>query len=222
MTYAEYVLYSRARDCTDLTKKSELVRALEERSPQSTYLGRAKGELVVAVESGGSTQDRLEWAHKTLEKDPDNEDALLLVAQSDLQHERDLPRVLSFSLKVIELMRQKPRPDDVSVEEWTAKNARYSGLGNWMAGVIFAQQGEWEHSERHLRASIPNLHEVAMLAAAYYYLGYDNYALAAAHRDDVRIADSLKYSKLCAGMESPFRAPAQKNLETLKNEFNVQ
>ena len=222
MIYAEYVLYSRAKECTDLEKKSRLVQALEARNPQSRYLSHAKDELLVAVESGGSTQDRLALAEKTLAQDPENEDALLMVAQYDLQHERDLPKVLSYSVKVIERVQQKPQPDDLTPEVWMAKKARYAGLANWMAGVVLAQQGQWQQSERYLRAAVPNLHEVAMLAAAYYYLGYDNYALAAQQRDDARIADSLKYSKLCAGMQSPFQGPAQKNLEVLKNQFNVE
>jgi hypothetical protein len=48
------------------------------------------------------------------------------------------------------------------------------------------------------------------------------FALAADHHDKTRVADSLKYSKLCAGMEGPYREPAQRNLEVLKNEFEVE
>jgi len=222
MTYAEYVLYSRAKECADLGKKSQLVQALETRNPQSKYLPHAKDDLTVAVQSGGSAQERLAWAESTLEKEPENEDALLLIAQYDLQRERDLPKVLRFSLKVIDRVQQRPQPDDLTPEEWIAKKTRYTGLANWMAGVVYAQQGNWRQSELHLRAAVPDIHEVAMLAAAYYYLGYDNYALAAGQRDEQRIADSLKYNKLCAGMASPFQGPAQKNLEVLKNEFNVE
>ncbi len=61
-----------------------------------------------------------------------------------------------------------------------------------------------------------------MAAAAYFYLGYDNYVLAGQLRDLSRAVEAAKFSKLCAAMESPFRTLAQKNLKSLKTDYNVE
>jgi tetratricopeptide (TPR) repeat protein len=166
MTYAEYVLYSRAKECADLEKKALLVEALVVRNPHSKYLQPAKDDLFVAVQNGGTPQQRLALAQKVLEQQPENEDALILVAQYNLQHNQEFAAVLNDSLKILNILRDKGQPPDLSSEAWEEKKTNYTGLANWMAGVVYAQQGKWQQSEHHLRAAIPNLHEVAMLAAA--------------------------------------------------------
>ncbi len=61
-----------------------------------------------------------------------------------------------------------------------------------------------------------------MLAAAYFYLGYDNYALAGQLRDKSSAIEAAKFSKLCLAIDGPFQPLAQKNLEVLRNDFNVE
>ncbi len=61
-----------------------------------------------------------------------------------------------------------------------------------------------------------------MLAAAYFYLGYDNYALAGELGDKGRAIEAVRFSKQCADMDSPFRSLALKNLEALRNDYNVE
>lgn len=222
MTYAEYMLYSAAKDSGDAETKSQAVQAIESRNPQSKYLQPAKDELTLAVEKGGTPDEKLAFAQRTLAKEPDNEDMLMVVAQYYMQHDRELPTVLNYSLRVIELLRQKAMPDDLTPEAWVEKRSNYTALAHWMAGVVYAQDGSWSLSDRHLREAMPHINGTAMLAAAYFYLGYDHYALASKLHDQSHVQDALKYNKLCAGMESPFREPAQRNLEVLKNEFNVE
>ena len=52
---------------------------------------------------------------------------------------------------------------------------------------------------------------------------YDNYALAAELNDKGRAIEAVKFSKLCvAGADGPFRDLALKNLEALRNEYNLE
>jgi hypothetical protein len=110
----------------------------------------------------------------------------------------------------------------VSTEEWEAKKSKYSGWANWMAGVIYAKQARYGLSDRHLRAALGHLHEERLLAGAYFYLGYDNYAMAGEQRDKGRAIEAVRFDKLCAAIDGPYRESALKNLEVLRNEYNVE
>jgi hypothetical protein len=169
-----------------------------------------------------SPEKAVALAEQSLVDDPDNEDFLVTVANYYMQREQDLPKVLSYSLRLLELLPRKPKPDDVSAEEWAAKKAKYTGWANWMAGVIYAKQARYGLTDRYLREALPHLHEERLLAGAYFYLGYSNYALAGELRDKGRAIEAVRFDKLCAAIDGPFRESALKNLEVLRNEYSVE
>src|SRR5207237_236923 len=76
---------------------------------------------------------------------------VVTVANYNIQREQELPKVLSYSLRLLELLPRKPKPDDVSAEEWAAKKGKYTGWANWMAGVIYAKQARYGLTDRYLR-----------------------------------------------------------------------
>jgi hypothetical protein len=89
--------------------------------------------------------------------------------------------------------------------------------------VVYGKQGRYGLSDRYLRASLSYIQDNSRLtAAAYFYLGYDNYALASELADKGRAIEAVRFSKLCADMDSPFRSLALRNLEALRNEYNVE
>jgi len=134
-----------------------------------------------------------------------------------------LPRVLSYALRILELVQGKPQPADITPAEWDKKKAKFTGWSNWIAGVIYGKQARYGVSDRYLRAALPYIRDDSRLtAAAYFYLGYDNYALAGELADKGRAIEAVKFSKSCADMDSPFRSLALKNLEALRNEYNVE
>jgi len=169
-----------------------------------------------------SPEKAVALAEKGLIDDPDNEDFLVTVANYYIQREQELPKVLSYSLRLLDLLPRKARPDDVSAEEWESKKAKYSGWANWMAGVIYAKQARYGLTDRYLRAALGNIHEERLLAGAYFYLGYANYAMAGELRDKSRAIEAVRFDKLCAAIDGPYRESALKNLEVLRNEYNVE
>ncbi len=60
-----------------------------------------------------------------------------------------------------------------------------------MTGVIYAKQARYGLSDRYLRAALGNLREERLLAGAYFYLGYDNYAMAGELRDKGRAIEAV-------------------------------
>jgi hypothetical protein len=222
LTFTEYALSTEATQEADPQKKAELIKSLESRNPESKFLAVAKNDRPRIDLATLNPEKAVELAEQGLVDDPDNEDFLVTVANHYMQREQDLPKVLNYSLRLLELLPRKPKPDDVSASEWEAKKAKYSGWANWMAGVIYAKQARYGLTDRHLRAALGNLHEERLLAGAYFYLGYANYAMAGELRDKGRAIEAVKFDKLCTAIDGPYREPALKNLEVLRNEYNVE
>ena len=222
LAFSEYALSTEATQESDPQKKAELIKTLESRNPQSKFLAVARNDRPRIDLASLSPEKAVALAEQSLADDPDNEDFLMTVANYNMQREQDFPKVLSYSLRVLDVLARKPKPDDVTPEEWEAKKSKYSGWANWMAGVIYAKQARYGLSDRYLRSALAHLHEERLLAGAYFYLGYDNYALAGELRDKGRAVEAVKFDKLCTAIDGPFRESALKNLEQLRNEYNIE
>ncbi len=220
--YSEYTIATLAAAQTDDLKRAELTLALQERNPGSKYMALTKKPTVIEL-AKLDPKKALQLAQEGLEKDPDNVDFLMVVANHDMSLEKDLPQVLRYSLHILELLDGKPQPEGIAPAEWDNKRAKYTGWASWMAGVVYAKQARYGLSDRYLRAALANIQdEPRLLAAAYFYLGYANYALAGELADKGRALDAVKFSKLCADIDSPFRVLALKNLESIRNDYNVE
>jgi hypothetical protein len=221
LAYAEYVLASQAALEPNWQRKGELIQALEQRNPQSKFLAAVKRNIRVREEANPAQAFAL--AERGLAEDPNNEDYLMRIANHYMSSEEDLSKVLTYSLRVLEVMEKKSKPAGVSAEDWEKKKVRYTGGANWMVGVVYGKQARYGLSDRYLRTALDQIQDDAqLLAAAYFYLGYDNYALAGQLRDKSRAIEAAKFSKLCLAIEGPFQPLAQKNLEVLRNDFNVE
>lgn len=223
MAYSEYLLSLQAIHESDSQRKAALTQALETRNPKSQYLAIVKAPPPRMTFTSMSPERAFALAEKGLPTDPDNEDYLLAIADHLLTIERDLPRVLSCSLRILDVLPRKARPEGVTAEEWDKKKARYLGAADWMAGIIYGKQGRYGLSDRYLRASLGYIRDNQQaLAAAYFYLGYDNYAMAGEQHDRGRAIEAVRYSKMCTAIEGPFQSLAYKNLQALRNEYNVE
>ena len=220
--YAEYQLATLAAAQTDDAKRAELSQALQQRNPESKYLELTKKATVIELATL-NPQKAIQLAQEGLAKDPDNIDFLMTIADHDMSLEKNLPQVLAYSLHILELTQGQPQPPDIKPEEWVKKKAKFAGWANWMAGVVYAKQARYGLSDRYLRAALGYIHgDSRLLAAAFFYLGYANYALAGELADKGRAIDAVKFSKECVDMDSPFRSLALKNLEALRNDYNVE
>jgi hypothetical protein len=222
LDYSEYALASLAGAQTDDGKRAELTQALQQRNPQSRFLVLTKKPTVIELASL-NPREAIQLAEEGLVKDPDNIDFLMTIADHDMGLERNLPQVLTYSLHILELVQGKPQPPDITAEEWEKKKAKFTGWASWMAGVIYGKQARYGFADRYLRAALGYIQgEHRLLAAAYFYLGYANYALAGELADKGRAIEAVKFSKQCADMDSPFRSLALKNLQALRNDYNVE
>lgn len=222
MSYAEFVIATQAAEEPDPAKRAALVDELKSRNPDSKFLANTKKPTIIDLATI-DPEKAYTLAEQQLKTDPDNEDFLMTIADYKLGHEKDLPKVLAYSLRILELMKTKPKPDTLSDEEWQKKKNKFIGWAGWMAGVVYGKEARYSLSDRYLRAALPYILENnRMLAATYYYLGYDNYAMASELGDKSRAVEAVKFSKLCAGIDSPFRSLARQTLASVRSDFNLE
>jgi tetratricopeptide (TPR) repeat protein len=222
LDYSEYTLATLAAAQTDDLKRAELTLPLQERNPQSKYLVLTKKATVIELATL-NPEKAIELAEEGLVKDPDNIDFLMTIADHDMSVEKNLPQVLTYSLHILELLQGNPQPSDITPSEWEKKKAKFTGWASWLAGVVYGKQARYGLSDRYLRVALGYIQgDHRLLAAALFYLGYANYALAGELSDKGRAIDAAKFSKQCAEMDSAFRSLALKNLEALRNDYNVE
>jgi len=223
MTYAEYLLSLQIQQEQDAQKKTALIQELENRNSQSQYLATVKKPPVRSEAIPMDSARAISIAIHGIAQDPDNPDYLMTIAENCLRKEEDLQKVLNYSLHLLEVAPRRAKPEGFSDDEWEKKRAQYIGAGNWMAGIVYGKQARYGLSDRYLRAALPFIHDkLEALAAAYFYLGYDNYAMAGEQHDKGRAIEAVRYSKLCLSIDGPFRSLAQKNLEALRSDYNVE
>jgi tetratricopeptide (TPR) repeat protein len=107
LSYSEYTLAIQAAGQTDEVKRAELTLALQQRNPQSQFLFLTKKPTVIELASLNPAK-ALQLAEQGLIENPDNIDFLMTIADHDMSLEKNLPQVLSYALRILELVQGKP------------------------------------------------------------------------------------------------------------------
>ena len=206
--YAEYALYSMALQSTAPVKTVELVEALERMNSHSQYVPKAMGAYLNALRQTGQAEKAGKKAEVLADALDANEDVLIVAADSLLQKKTDPARVVLYSNRAIDLLSSKPE-----------KQALLA-LANWMAGLGYSAQGQYEEADKALRAALPGLTDPQVRAAAYFHLGKADYELGKASKDKARLQEALTFTEQASAVRGPLQAQAQKNLKTIRGELN--
>jgi len=220
-TYAEYTFYVAATSTADWKKRLELLQALEVRNPKGRYIPNIQADYT-QIYKNMTGPAALQLAEKLLQRDPNNVDMLVAIAEQRFRREDNPELVSSYCGRTIDIL-SKPRPEHIVEEEWAKKVSQYANMCNWMAGISNSTLRRYSLADRYLRAALPYAQNNSqMLAAAFYHLGFANYRLAEAGGERNRIPDALTFLKQCMSIKSSFQEQASKNVAAIKAEYNIQ
>jgi tetratricopeptide (TPR) repeat protein len=201
---------------TDPQKKIELIETLEQRNAKSEYLPQVQGQYFLALQQIGDADRAVAVAEKILEKDQTNEDMLLVVADYNFQRNKELEKVLSYSVKLVELMGSKPKPEAVSEADWEKKKTVILGLAHRMTGVTYSNQKKFKQADQTLRQALPLIKgDDQLTAQVLFHLGLANYRLK-------KIVDAVKFNRQCVKIKSPFQIQARRNLRAIQSQYRVR
>ncbi len=129
-------------------------------------------------------------------------------------------KVIRNSIHMIEVLSKKPRPANLSDEDWDKKKSHLLAAAYYMGGVASALTGQYGRGDQMLRAALPMISgDATQQATALYELGIANYHLA--DNSPARAKDALAFWRRCSSIKSNFQAQAMKNAESIRVEFNL-
>jgi tetratricopeptide (TPR) repeat protein len=218
--YAEYSLYSAAEQTADLAARLDTLKTLQQRNPKSPYAEHIPAECFALYRMLNQMDKALAFADQMLAIDPNNVDLLMAVAEYHFGREEARDQVILFATRMIDQLAKKTKPANLTDEDWAKKKRLLLGAAYYMGGVSSTVAGQYGRADQMLRAALPLIAgEPNQQATAFYQLGVANYHLA--DKDAARAKDALAYWRQCASIKSSFQAQAMKNVDSVRNEFNL-
>jgi tetratricopeptide (TPR) repeat protein len=215
MTYVDYLAYSEILQTPNRARKLEMIEQAMQASPKSAYIP-AMRRLTLAIWREIDPQKAISAAEKMIEKDPTNEEALIMVAESYVQRDKDPEKALAYGEKVIALMEQTAKVEGIPDAEWSKKRAGLTGRANWLIGSISMQRGNFSQADKAIRAALPYLKgDLRLVSTALFYLGWANYQTG-------NISEAIRFNQDCTRIRGPYQEQAFKNLAVIQSENPAQ
>lgn len=218
--YAGYALMNQASQATDLQQSIDCVNTIGKLDPQNPYLSQAASIAMVKLQQAGQPEKAAALAEGVLAKDPSSEQMLLVAANYNMTKQQN-DKALGYATKLVEVMNTKPKPPQVSEEDWTKTRNTMLGAGNWIAGMIYAAQNKLSMADKSLRDALPLLTDDGMKGGALYQLGFANFKMGEAAGDQKRIQEGFRFSQQSAAIKGQYQAAAAKNVAAIRAKYKV-
>ncbi len=213
----EYALYSVAVQGAPAVTV-ELLAALEQQNPKSKYLDGAYASYFHALNQTGGAAKIRTVAGKAIANFPDNEDLLLVLANSALT-QNQFGSAAKFASRLVASVNKHSKPEGMPAADWQRKRTAALGSGYWILGVAQASQNNYVAADEALRAALPLIEgDEARLAAALFYLGVSNYQVGRLMNSKAKVLEGAKFSDRAAAMKSDFAQQAWRNARAMRDE----
>lgn len=211
----DYTLYKKAMEAEKANEKIQFFQELIKQAPNSVYTVQALPHLMATYRAAGMNDQALSIAEKILAKDVDHEEALLTVAQVNLDRRTNYPRVITVANRLLTLGQASKKPESFSKEEWDKRRAFYAGAAYTILGNANVFQNNFEAADKAFRAALPFIKgNTQAEASAYFYIGWSNYYLE-------KYKEAAAYFKLCISLPSPFQQQAVRQIDGMKREKRI-
>lgn len=210
----EYALFAGVLAANDPATVIDLSKTLETRNPESQYFPQIGAKYALALQQTGAKDEAGRVAERIIAKDKTNEDVIVVAANYYLQSKTHPEKVVEYSELLVQLMGEKAAPQGADPAAWETKKNNLLGLGHWMSGMAYAQQNQWEKTDKAFRDALPFIKgNNELLSSAYFHLGLANYNLSKSN-PKLR-AEAKRFNELCSKINGPYQAQALKNLKSI-------
>ncbi|MBL8220617.1 MAG: hypothetical protein JNL62_15400 [Bryobacterales bacterium] len=211
----DYALYKKAMEAEKANERIQFFQELIKQAPNSVYTVQALPHLMATYRAAGMNDQALSIAEKILAKEVDHEEALLTVAQVNLDRRTNYPRVITVANRLLTLGQASKKPEAFSKEEWDKRRAFYAGAAYTILGNANVFQNNFEAADKAFRAALPFIKgNTQAEASAYFYIGWSNYYLE-------KYKEAAAYFKLCISLPSPFQQQAVRQIDGMKRERRI-
>jgi len=201
--YNQYALYNSAQKQATPQGKILLLETLRKSFPGGEFDKSIDSQLMLAYQQVGDNAKMIEALQGALANDPTNETYLFLVAEANLDPNKGkLEAAQANAQKILQTLPSKPKPANVSDDEWAKTKNNYLGLAHSVMGRALANQGQFASGEKELLLAADALkgNEQA-LAPVLFYLGF-----CGAKQEHRR--DAVNYLTQASKISGPYQAPA--------------
>jgi len=202
-------------------KVVELMDALLAVNPKSAYIGAGTGAYMAALGKMGGADKQIEGATKILKESPNEEEALMVIAENLMSKNR-ADQAYTYAARLVTVMKSKAKPEGYSDEEWSKRKSLLLSRGYYTAGVTGCMRQVWKDCDTNLRAALPMISgQTAMTGPANFYLGVANYQLSKITTDRTKLQEALKFEQQSAAISGPMQAQAQQYVGVMQNELKA-
>ncbi|MDR3718793.1 MAG: hypothetical protein P4K98_08320 [Bryobacteraceae bacterium] len=211
----EYSLFHSAVETQDPQTKVNLGETLLSVNPDSQYVAQTLPHYLFGLMQTGQAAKASEVAEKVLEKDPANDDMLLLVADNSLTA-KNFDKAGAFAARAIDALKAKTAPPDGDAAAWQKSHDGKLGRAYYIAGNAASENKKYAEADKNFRAALPLVQgDNPLLAPTYFYLGFVNHEMAKAQKlpaSRTLLADAKKFTGACAAIAGPYQETCKKNL----------
>jgi lipopolysaccharide biosynthesis regulator YciM len=211
--YAGYSLYRAALESRDAKLTIDLGEALIARDPKGEYAGKVMEPLFVAYRQAGDNAKALTLADQAVTAGQGNEDMYLVLANQYLEQKKEPEKVHTYSVKIVQIMGQKAKPDGVSNGDWSARKNLMTGLAHYLNGKLYHNENNFAKADVELRAALPLVEgNPAIKPEVLYMLALSDFKLE-------KLQEAANYFRACAALKSPYQQMAATNLTRMKTQY---
>jgi tetratricopeptide (TPR) repeat protein len=157
-------------------------------------------------------------AEKEADRDPNNEDVLLIAADYNMQRQNQ-DKALAYATKLSEVMQAKTKPAELGDADWEKKKETLLGASYWIQGVVYSGQKNYAQADKTLREALPLIKgDSQMLGVGLFHLGVADYELGKSTKKRALLRDALKFSQQSAAIKSPLQAQALANVKAISRQ----
>jgi len=221
-TLSEYALATAAAQPGLANEKVvDLMDTLLGVNPKSTYIGVAANAYLTALQKTGGIDKQIEGATKIVNGSPNQEDALMTLADNLMSKNR-ADQAFTYATRLVTTMKTKAKPEGYSDEDWNRRKAVFLSRAYYDAGVAGCVRQVWKDCDTNLRAALPMITgQAAMTGPTYFYLGVANYQLAKITTDRTKLQEALKFEQQSAAIPGAMQAQAQQYVTVMTNELKA-